>query len=431
MDDISWSQDDVNNLNDSPVMEENVQRQVNVIEKPQLVPDVDILVEPCFLNDRETNTAKEANREHLFDLSAFESPGMNPSSSRKGDDDNRFDLSISNMTSKKLDAREDLGEHLSDQPPFQSFNIEPSFSMNGNRDDISNPSTSKMIDKKVDDHKGNLQGNTCSQVSGAFDEARTRSTSIDTKKFPLTQGKTAVPSNNDEANLSSSKHSPVPSVSPILPSNLMPPPNLFGKKQTCEPSTTSGFSQSPGSNSVCGREGGTVRVVKQEPREFKQDLSANLLAGTSFVASLSFNREAKSNFSGLGVNNPMEDDVEVCKDVKAEPVDFCDSLSVPAGRIICSVPPDNESFLELPEALPIKWRQRLDKKHKLISLKDPAGRDWPVLYHKRNNLFVLASGWKEFRKANKICTGDECAFVAEKIDKGAFQLLILNRIRCP
>ncbi|XP_021762035.1 uncharacterized protein LOC110726821 isoform X2 [Chenopodium quinoa] len=368
MDDIIWSQDDVNNLNDSPVMEENVQRQVNVIEKPQLVPDVDLLVEPCFLNDRETNSAKEANRVHLLDLSAFESPNMNPSSSRKGDADNRFDLSISNMTSEKLDAREDLVEHLSDQPPFQSFNLKPSFSMNGDRDDISNQSTSKMIDKKVDNHKGNLQGNTCSLVSGAFDEAQTRSTSIDTKKFLLTKGKTAVPSR------------------------------------------------------------GTVRVVKQEPRELKQDLSDNLLAGPLFGASLSFDREAKNNFSGLGVNiKPMEDDVEVCKEVKAEPVDFCDSPLVPASRIICLVPSDNESFLELPEALPIKWRQKLDKKHKLISLKDPAGRDWPVLYHKRNNLFVLASGWKEFRKANKICSGDECAFVAENTVKGAFQFQFLNR----
>ncbi|XP_021762034.1 B3 domain-containing protein Os01g0905400-like isoform X1 [Chenopodium quinoa] len=428
MDDIIWSQDDVNNLNDSPVMEENVQRQVNVIEKPQLVPDVDLLVEPCFLNDRETNSAKEANRVHLLDLSAFESPNMNPSSSRKGDADNRFDLSISNMTSEKLDAREDLVEHLSDQPPFQSFNLKPSFSMNGDRDDISNQSTSKMIDKKVDNHKGNLQGNTCSLVSGAFDEAQTRSTSIDTKKFLLTKGKTAVPSKNYEANLSSFKHGPVPSVSPNLPSNLMPPPNIFGITHTCEPSATSGSSQPPNSNSVCGREGGTVRVVKQEPRELKQDLSDNLLAGPLFGASLSFDREAKNNFSGLGVNiKPMEDDVEVCKEVKAEPVDFCDSPLVPASRIICLVPSDNESFLELPEALPIKWRQKLDKKHKLISLKDPAGRDWPVLYHKRNNLFVLASGWKEFRKANKICSGDECAFVAENTVKGAFQFQFLNR----
>ena len=63
-----------------------------------------------------------------------------------------------------------------------------------------------------------------------------------------------------------------------------------------------------------------------------------MLVGPSFGAHLSFDREAKKNFSGLGVNiNPMEDDVEVCKEVKAEPVDFSDSPFVSASRIICLV----------------------------------------------------------------------------------------------
>ena len=80
---------------------------------------------------------------------------------------------------------------------------------------------------------------------------------------------------------------------------------------------------------------------------------------------------------------------------------------------------------DLPEPLPMKQRQKR-LKQKLILLRDPDGDDWPVIYHDRNNIKVLASGWNAFRKANKVRPGDECTFVADESDRGIFHVHILK-----
>ncbi|XP_030542230.1 uncharacterized protein LOC115749520 isoform X2 [Rhodamnia argentea] len=72
---------------------------------------------------------------------------------------------------------------------------------------------------------------------------------------------------------------------------------------------------------------------------------------------------------------------------------------------------DCHSHLELPADLPLKFfKGTSSRDRKVVYLKDPSKRMWPVLYHERSGLRLLTSGWDGFRKANCIQQGDECVF---------------------
>lgn len=371
---ISPRQDDLNYASKSLKVVGNVRGRENINKIPQVVPEADLLLEPCFITGRETGFAREDNREHLLDLSAFELPDFSTEFNR----DHLSDLSTSKMTIKKVDATEDNREH----------------------DHLSDLSIFKMTDKKVDaDHMGKLQvqGKKCSQVSGALHKAQNTDASIDIKKRPIIQGNGTVLSTTSQKNEvnSRSECKPVPRSSPRfdMSLNAIGPLKTIRKSDTLEFSAASGYSQPPG---------GKMRIVKQEPKEF--------------------NKEAERNYRDLGVNlNPMENNVNIINIVKSEPVDSWESAS---ARITCLVPPDNESFLELPEPLPIKGRRSSNKK--LIYLRNPSGKDWPVLCHIRYGLQILSSGWNAFTKANNIRPGDVCAFVVDDIDKGIFHIEVLK-----
>lgn len=66
---------------------------------------------------------------------------------------------------------------------------------------------------------------------------------------------------------------------------------------------------------------------------------------------------------------------------------------------------------ELPADLPSSFfKGTSSRDRKVVLLKDPSKRMWPVLYHERSGLRSLTSGWDGFRKANGIQQGDECVF---------------------
>lgn len=65
-------------------------------------------------------------------------------------------------------------------------------------------------------------------------------------------------------------------------------------------------------------------------------------------------------------------------------------------------------------------------KQKLIFLRNPDEKVWPVVYHNTTLYKVLASGWNAFRKANKIHPGDNCDFVVDNLDKGIFRVKVHN-----
>ncbi|XP_056694282.1 uncharacterized protein [Spinacia oleracea] len=152
--------DDVNDVQNSLVVEENVQSQEFSIERPQLVPKVDFLVEPCFLIDRETSFSREDDRERLFDLSALELPGIKPS-----------------FTSKKAGAFHEA--HTGDASI-----------------DTKN---SPLIGALHEAHTGDasIDTNKSPLIQGAFHKAHTGDATIDTKKSLLIQ-ENVVPSKNYE-----------------------------------------------------------------------------------------------------------------------------------------------------------------------------------------------------------------------------------------
>lgn len=57
--------------------------------------------------------------------------------------------------------------------------------------------------------------------------------------------------------------------------------------------------------------------------------------------------------------------------------------------------------------------RRNPEKKKVVFLRDPRKRLWPILYHEMPNVKVLTSGWEAFCSANKIQSGDECLFHVE------------------
>ncbi|CAN6244998.1 unnamed protein product [Urochloa humidicola] len=79
------------------------------------------------------------------------------------------------------------------------------------------------------------------------------------------------------------------------------------------------------------------------------------------------------------------------------------------------VPDTTRKWLKLPKSLPGAVKQR---RHdgKVIRLKDPMKRSWPVLYQK-NPVFVgFTTGWKYFVAANNLQAGDLCDLIKEPDD---------------
>ncbi|KAJ8450632.1 hypothetical protein Cgig2_020269 [Carnegiea gigantea] len=155
---------------------------------------------------------------------------------------------------------------------------------------------------------------------------------------------------------------------------------------------------------------GRTGVVKQEPTEIIEDFGIDVVADTS-LAIPSGNANLSSN-------------VEPGVIVKCEPIDLFDSSSKLVANVTCLVQANSESFLELPEPLPIRAYRAAKLEKKMVILHDQAGRQWPVLYHQRFGFKVLASGWAAFRKANDIQQGDECIFTLENRDEGIFAVTV-------
>lgn len=69
---------------------------------------------------------------------------------------------------------------------------------------------------------------------------------------------------------------------------------------------------------------------------------------------------------------------------------------------------------KLPKCLPMIRRVKVDQQRKMVVfLRDPLRRLWPVFYHEKPHLQLLAHGWLDFCRANNIQAKDECIFEAE------------------
>lgn len=79
---------------------------------------------------------------------------------------------------------------------------------------------------------------------------------------------------------------------------------------------------------------------------------------------------------------------------------------------------------ELPRRFPYPGthRGRGQWDRKVVVLRDPEMRLWPVLYHESGGLKFFASGWEAFGKANNIQAGYECAFEVESETEGIYRV---------
>ncbi|XP_022137099.1 B3 domain-containing protein Os01g0905400-like [Momordica charantia] len=99
--------------------------------------------------------------------------------------------------------------------------------------------------------------------------------------------------------------------------------------------------------------------------------------------------------------------------------------AIPA-HISCIVAKDTPSFLELPTSLQLSCSRgrRNPEKKRLVFLRDPRKRLWPMLYHEMPNVQVLTSGWEAFCSVNQIEPGDECLFHLEDEPERIYQVSI-------
>ncbi|KAM0940248.1 putative transcription factor B3-Domain family [Dioscorea sansibarensis] len=89
-----------------------------------------------------------------------------------------------------------------------------------------------------------------------------------------------------------------------------------------------------------------------------------------------------------------------------------------------SFPVNSLRRLEMPKKLPFSLG-RTPHSRKVIILKDPSMRLWPVLY--LEDMKHIISGWKEFAAANKIHRGDVCEFELINESEYILQVRIIKK----
>ncbi|KAK9278836.1 hypothetical protein L1049_028415 [Liquidambar formosana] len=135
--------------------------------------------------------------------------------------------------------------------------------------------------------------------------------------------------------------------------------------------------------------------------------------------------EVMKGGQGQSSNLSVKDMDKASKMVKTEAVDSIGFSSPLATDISCLVATDSQSFLELPMCLPsVSGKMKMDRK--VVFLRDPVMRVWPVLYHERSDTIVLTSGWEAFSRANNIRPGDKCVFGVESEPEGIYRVRIVR-----
>ncbi|PIA30419.1 hypothetical protein AQUCO_05600103v1 [Aquilegia coerulea] len=114
--------------------------------------------------------------------------------------------------------------------------------------------------------------------------------------------------------------------------------------------------------------------------------------------------------------------------VKTENIDSGWSSPFSSNDYCSSVTAVTRSFLEFPtDRPPIVGfgRKRMDRK--IILIRDPSRRLWPVLYLQSSGFKVLGAGWALVAKANNIREGDQCIFAIDNGSEGTFGLSIARK----
>lgn len=160
----------------------------------------------------------------------------------------------------------------------------------------------------------------------------------------------------------------------------------------------------------------TIMGVKQDPVHMSQELTKPVDIIPELTAQTNEGKELGSTEGNEQGSVPSLNDKFLVNKESGE--------AIMPFNFSCSAVITSLSYLELPRRFPYPGthRGRGQWDRKVVVLRDPEMRLWPVLYHESGGLKFFASGWEAFGKANNIQAGYECAFEVESETEGIYRV---------
>ncbi|OEL33642.1 B3 domain-containing protein [Dichanthelium oligosanthes] len=101
------------------------------------------------------------------------------------------------------------------------------------------------------------------------------------------------------------------------------------------------------------------------------------------------------------------------------------ALTASSSKFCIAVPAPGQTWLELPNRLPVIPRTKKQGR-KVVILKDPCMRLWPVLYQCTPRFSGFITGWVDICRENNLQEGDTCEFELSGNSELSFQVLVPN-----
>ncbi|KAM3704091.1 hypothetical protein ACB098_04G146200 [Castanea mollissima] len=384
---------------------ENPSNHEDIIQRPKPMSTAEYCEETYYMIDRDVGDRQD-DRSSMLDLSKFEMKNIN---------------SVADVTKKS--AAKDVGSSTSqmfltetclvDKDPVTSGTV----SKVGNIDasEIERSHFSKKLEKKpsLPDKffcNDSTSGHLFTTSAVMLDKNKERISDILNKKCQIA-GESESLTLKNQVFLSSKEHALLNDIDScrsaaqkfIAMSESFGVPNNF-ERQNCQT-------------------GELIKNLKKEAVEITPDLRSHTERGVKEI----YGKESKVIKEELiqRADTIVRDNDIGLRTVKAEPVDSIGILSPNTASISCLVATENNSSLELSTCLPYSSKGRVRMDRKVVYLRDSDMKLWPVLYHERPNLKLLASGWESFSNANKIQAGDECVFSLES--EGIYGVQIVRK----
>ncbi|KAM7483412.1 hypothetical protein LguiB_007995 [Lonicera macranthoides] len=405
-----------------PMVTDNISNFNNGVNNATVPPKY---VEEPFIIHRDGGYIQEDYRSSLFDLADFE---MNRNSRPDGDRTNKFSV-------------EDEGNLHPANPMLQCIT---DFEMNKSRSD--GDGTNKFL---VED---DCIANSMLQSLTGFEMNRSRSDGDGTNKFSVEDERNHHPSNSRPQSLTEAGvvvQDPV--VADLVNVESPAKRDHFTRKDKnsmlmdkLELSAEKDFNNGKSSRHLVdtsviklANSVDMSKIIRCQSPEGRSNAHAS---GMAKVAKKELGEKSELHCFGLhgklpntvsecdnSSRLPVENDDNVLKVVKTEPVTSFDFCPPYAANISCVVERGNQAFFELPKCLPSISFRRKSSERKTVFLRDPVRRLWAVLYLEKHGLKVLTSGWKAFDKANSIQSGDECVFGLESEPDSIYTVTIVRK----
>ncbi|CAO2182004.1 unnamed protein product [Urochloa humidicola] len=208
-----------------------------------------------------------------------------------------------------------------------------------------------------------------------------------------------------------------------LPTNE---PSSFGEENSSPPadpemhSTECGLSScNKGNDFLCWKGNQGELKVKQDGQGNKQDSTGQSTAAVISSSTklhehphLSQNlHQTETNFEGI--HNGISKSGGVL------------ALAASSSKFCIAVPEPGQTWLELPNRLPVIPRTKKQGR-KVVTLKDPCMRDWPVLYQCTPRFSGFITGWVDVCMENNLQEGDTCEFELNGNSELSFQVVVPN-----